>query len=197
MSGMAQRLAVAEPLRAGADVSWLSRCRVGDDQGQDGACAVFAFASWAEIMHGREIPDAECLAVYRKALARAGRSDGGLTFPEAFEAAMRAGWLPGALALVTARDLSQLVRQPLLAGYEITPAWDSVSAEGCLDHAVEGPDRGFHAVVIVAHGVLAANTAEPLVYVENSWSLRWGWNGIGVMTEGLHRKLVQELWGIA
>ena len=197
LSGMPQRLAgAAEPLRAGPDVSWLSRCRVGDDQGSDGACAVFAFASWAEIVHGREIPDAECLDVYRQALARAGRTDGGLTFPEAFGAAALAGWLPGGPGLAPAGDLSELIHQPLVAGYVVTQAWDYVSPQGCLDHAAEGPDRGYHAVVIAAHGVLAGNEGLPLVYVENSWSLRWGWNGIGVMTEALHRTLVRELWKI-
>ena len=32
-----------------------------------------------------------------------------------------------------------------------------------------------------------------LVYIEQSWGLRWGSNGIGVMTENLFRKICSEI----
>ena len=183
------------PLRDGPDVSWLSRCHVGDNQGADGACAIFAIANWAEIMHGRAITDADCLSLYRETLRQAGRPSGGLTFAEAFAGCRSAGWLPGARGLQRVGNLDALARQPIVAGYQITPAWERVSHDGCLDHspAAAGPIGGYHAVTIVAHGIITGNT-EPYVYIENSWGAGWGWQGIAVMTEPLHQQLCQELW---
>jgi len=185
------------PLRDGPDVSWLPHCRVGDDQGQEGACGIFAFASWAEIMHARPITDTECVAVYHQALERLDRPQGsGLTFAEAFAAAHRAGWLPGAKRIEAVPDLDEIVTQPILAGYAITPAWDNVSPEGCLDHrAAASPVRGYHAVDIVAHGAIGPDPeAGARVYIENSWGLDWGWKGLGVMADRLHTELIGELW---
>jgi hypothetical protein len=185
-------------LRTGADVSWLSRCRVGDDQGSEGACALFSMASWAEIMYGDEILDQECLRVYRATLNKLGRQTGsGLTFSEAFDAASSAGWLPGASALVRVFDLSDLVSQPIVAGYCVTGALDNVSEQGCLDHNADHSQiRGYHAMVIVAHGMLSDVVGGPWVYVENSWGIEWGWNGIGLMSQDLHAKLCREMWTI-
>lgn len=189
----------AGPLRSGADVSWLPRCRSGDNQGSNGACAVFSMASWAEIVHGTPISDAACLAVYNAALKRLNLSAGsGLTFGDAFTAAYEAGWLPGAQGCEMVFDLARLPEQPLLAGYAVTEAWAKPNAAGCLDHAA-GPDiLGYHAVVIVAHGLLGAapNATGPWVYVENSWGRDWGWNGIAMMSEPLHRQMIRELWAI-
>ena len=183
-------------LRDGPDVSWLHRCRVGDDQGAEGACAIFAFASWAEIVHGYDISDADTLQVYRDTLSELGRPVGsGLSFAEAFVAAHKAGWLPGARGLAQAHDLSALPEQPILAGYRVTPAFDNVNAAGCLDHAADNSIvRGYHAEVVVGHGRLQRFPSLTLVYKENSWGLPWAWNGIGILTEDLHRELVRELW---
>lgn len=185
------------PLRAGADVSWLPRCRVGDDQGREGACALFAMANWSEIMHGREISNQQCLALYAATLRTLGRNDGGLTFSEAFKAAAGAGWLPGSRGIARVADLRKLPDQPLLAGYVINGAFDQVNDRtGCLDHtAGDSAVRGTHALAIVAHGSI--NLSEGTwVYIENSWGLGWGWNGIGVMSEALHRQLCREVWCI-
>ena len=136
----------------GPDVSWITRCRLGDDQGQEGACAIFALASWLEIMRGQSITNEACIDLYHATLATLGRPDGdGLTFEEAFFAAQGAGWFTEDDSLHEESDLSYLGNQPLLAGYEITPAWDDVSDQGCLDHVATGKSRGGHAVVIVGH----------------------------------------------
>lgn len=181
----------------GADVSWLSKCRVGDDQGSEGACAIFAMASWAEIMHGNEISNEACLQVYREALIRLRRTTGaGLTFSEAFDAVRQAGWLPGASAMVRVFDFFELPEQPIVAGYSVTAALDNVSPQGCLDHDADSSVRGYHALVIVAHGMLNNVDGGPWVYIENSWGLDWGWNGIGLMSEELHTKLCREMWVI-
>jgi hypothetical protein len=186
------------PLRAGADVSWLPKCRVGDNQGNEGACALFAIANWAEIMHGREITDRQCLALYAATLKDLGRGDGGLTFSEAFKAAAGAGWLPGRRGIQRVPNLTRLASQPLLGGYTINAAFDNVSdTTGCLDHTAGGSaSRGLHAVAIVAHGSVDISDKGPWVYIENSWGVRWGWNGIGVMSEDLHRQICREVWCI-
>lgn len=189
-----RRLSVA-PLRDGADVSWLQRCIVGDDQGREGACSIFAIASWAEIVLGHPISDQACLVAYQDALSQLGRGDDGLTYEEATQAAVAAGFLPGTAALTPCVDLSFLDEQPLLAAYAVTAAWDRVSSQGCLDHSADAGIRGYHAVPIVAHGELRTQSGR-WVYIENSWGLGWGWNGIGVMSEGLHRSLIREIWRI-
>lgn len=195
-SGMRMGVPLGEPLRFGADVSWLPRCRVGDNQGSDGACVIFAFASWAEIVHGYIIADEDCHRVYQQTLARLHRPDGGLTFEEGFEAARAAMWLPGASGILQVPDLTLLVDQPILGAYEITPAWDRTNAAGCLDHRATGNTRGLHAVVVVAHGELEKFPSVRWVYVENSWGREWGWNGVGVMSESLHQSLCSELWTV-
>jgi len=194
-----RRTISAEPLQSGPDISWLTHCRVGDDQGQEGACAIFAHANWAEIMFSKSIPDSDCHAVYQAALQREGRTEadgGGLTFQAAFDAAFAAGWLPGCRGLTRVYDLSILAQQPLLAGYEIGPAFDNVNPDGCLDHATRGPARGHHAVCIVGSGCLAPNPDRPLVYIENSWGASWGHSGLAVMTAALHASICRELWTI-
>lgn len=181
---------------SGADVSWLSRARVGDDQGNIGACGLFAMASWAEIMFGKDIPDDFRIMAYRDACRDLHRGDEGLSFEEAYTFAKLSGWLPGTQRVVQVYDLDNLPRQPILAGYMITPAWDFPNEVGCLDHAAPRTDRGYHAVCIVAHGRIEPMPDTPLVYIENSWGVHWGWRGIGVMTEALHNELCGELWVI-
>jgi hypothetical protein len=186
----------AGPLRDGGDVSWLSRCRVGDNQGNDGACAIFTMANWAEVMFGTEIGDHACLALYRAALKRFGRQPGsGLTFGEAYMLASEAGWLPNTKGLMRTLTLAAIECQPILAAYRVTPAWERPNRAGCLDHTSTDAVRGYHAVLIAAHGSMPPSP-ERLVYIENSWGLGWGWNGIGVMTEALHRRLNVEMWEI-
>jgi hypothetical protein len=183
-------------LRAGADVSWLPRVMAGDDQGNVGACAMFAMASWAEIMFGSRISDQDRLDAYAAACKRLGRGDEGLYFPEAFEQAQRCGWLPGRTRIEATVDLGDLVEQPILAGYTVTPAWERPNAAGCLDHAASDEDLGGHATVIVAHGIVFDQSQTPIVFVENSWGTTWGWKGLCQMTEGLHRMMCNELWVI-
>jgi len=182
------------PIRLGADVSWLPRCQVGDDQGQVGACAMFAMASWVEIVYGRAICNAEVLTAYRAELRRLCQTEDGLTFPQGFEGAKIAGWLPNQTRICEVSNLDCLVDQPVLAGFNVTPAWSHVNAAGCLPDGDDTTNEGGHAVVIVAHGQINGVAGCPFVYIENSWGLQWGWNGIGVMSEAFHRTHCRELW---
>ena len=186
------------PLTDGPDVSWIGRVLSGDDQGQDGACALFALASWAEIMYGQRIPDQARLELYRLVCRELHRDPGaGLTFPEAYRAASAAGWLPGTSRIDECIDLASLAIQPLVAGYAVTGALDHVSPWGCLDHAAPGhPIRGYHALTIVACGHVRGIAGGPWVYVENSWGVGWGWRGLGVLSYALHSRLVREIWRI-
>lgn len=185
----------SSPLRNGDDVSWIPRCRVGDDQGQTGACTIFTFASWAEIMLNRSISDADTLDVYQAALKRYNLPPGsGLQFSQAFAMCAAVGWLPGKSILRAVRDLSQLSEQPIIAGGAITDAWLDVELSGCLNHNPAFTQvHGYHAYLIVAHGAVA-NLPDRMVVFENSWGTRWGWNGLGIMSEALHTRLCSELW---
>ena len=178
------------------DVSWLHRARVGDNQGADGACSIFAFANWCEIMLGVKISDAQCLDLYRLALRRFGREEGsGLTVGEAFLMVHAAGWLPpGVQGTRRVRNLDGLSQQPILGAYKVTPAWQNPNKAGCLDHFAPMTILGLHLVAIVGVGRL--NTPERHVWIENSWGLHWAWNGIGIMNETLHRRLNVEMWEI-
>lgn len=175
------------------EVSYLSRIRVGNNQGTDGACALFALASWATVMFPeRHISDAERLALYA---AVRGNSDG-LTVGQAFAAAAGAGWLPGLRSIRQAASLQPLTTQPMLAAYRIGEPWGDVSDQGCLDHSARlpGPNAVLHMVLIAAAGNIATLPGREWIYIENSWGLDWGWNGIGVMGFKLHSDLLHSLY---
>jgi hypothetical protein len=183
------------PLRAGGDVSWLPYCRPGDDQGQSGACTIFTFVNWAEIMTGRAITNADTLAVYAAALRRFNLPPGsGLQFAQAFALCHEAGWLPGVRALRPVTDLDRLSEQPIIAAGAVTDAWSRVSFQGCLNHDPSLTKiYAYHAYLIVAAGAVRGLSGR-WITIENSWSIRWGWNGLGVMSADLHTRLCRELW---
>lgn len=188
------------PRTSGPAVSWLHKTKVSDDQGSEGACAIFAMASWAEIMFGLTITNAERLGVYSKALAAAGRPAGdGLAFKEAHAACVAAGWIPANKHITPAYGLDDLHTQPLVAGFAITPNWALASKEGCLDHEADARRVcGYHAVVIVGYGPRRNGKPEDgnYVFIENSWGESWGWHSIGFMHEQLFGKLCREMWRI-
>ena len=184
------------PLMDGPDISWINRCRLGDNQGRDGACAIFSLASWAEIMFGKAISDTECLHTYHETLQRLNLPpNSGLTFKDAFAAAKSAGWLRNMTRIVRVHDIYALRTQPILAAYKVTPAWDKVSPQGCLKHDEGDKSRGLHAVDIVGFGAIPG-VDKKCVWIENSWG-QWGWRGLGVMTTDLHDSLMQEMWILA
>jgi len=155
-------------------------------------------ASWAETMTGKAISDFDVLAVYMETVQRLCLPENsGLLFKQAFDAAQFAGWIPGDQGLVAVKNLDTLVNGPILAGYAVTAAWDNVSTQGCLDHdpALTAVD-GYHAVLIIGKGKLDTVDGGPWVWVENSWGWQWGWNGLGVMSDRLHRELCREMWAI-
>jgi hypothetical protein len=177
-------------------ISWLPKCRVGNDQGQDGACVLFAIASWASIMLDVHVSDKDRLDAYWDYKKRTKSKTDGLTPGEGFQIASTLGWLPGMRAIRNAKDLAALADQPILGGYVVTPAWDGerVSSQGCLDHLAPQAARGMHMVVIVADGHLSSLSGWRWIYIENPWGIRWAWNGIGVMSYELHTSLIKGLW---
>jgi len=185
------------PARDGPDISWLSRCRVGDNQGSTGACTLFALASWAEIMFGAPISDAECLDSYYKACQRYNIPYGrGMQFSQAFLVAKDRGWLRDARGLSRVHDQDALARQPILAGYKVTAAWDPKNMRnGIFDHS-EGIKyvRAYHAVVNAAEGTVDGPGGDRFTTIENSWGLGWGDNGLGMMREDLFKRLCREMW---
>jgi hypothetical protein len=173
------------PLQDGADVSWIPRCNVGENQGDDAACSMFAVGNWSEIMFRRSLSSAEMLALYR-----ANAVMGGLSVPSAFRAAQSAGWMGGRSVCMSTQNLDLLDTQPIIAAYAITEAWDRVNpASGCLDHNPKlTAEKGLHAVVIVA------KLDGKIVQFENSWGPTWGYHGLGQMDYALHLRLCRGLW---
>lgn len=193
-SAYAPRMAAATAATV-PEASYLDRIRVGNDQGQDGACALFAIASWATVRYPeRRIPNAERLALYADVIGRIGGE--GLTAEQAFAAAVGAGWLPGIRSFQRVGNLQPITKQPMLAAYRIGDPWANVSKQGCLDHAAPLPpaSAGLHLVLIAATGNLAALPGREWIYIENSWGLDWGWNGIGVLRLNLHSQMLHSLY---
>jgi len=196
MGDLAYQLGEVNPLRDGAEVSWIPRCMVGDNQGQDGACTLFALANWCEVMSGEKISDKECIDAWKRARLRLhGNLNGGLSIPDAWYAAHKAGWFRADQAPHRVRDLQTLGEAPLVACYRITEGWSNTNDAGCIDHA-DTTEVGNHAVLLVAHGILASANDIPMVWIENSWGKSWGHKGLGCMIEMYHKQYVRELWRI-
>jgi len=157
---------------------------------------MFAVASWSEIMYERSISDAEVLRVYAATKKRLGSNDPGLSFPDAFDGAKAAGWLPRNNRIVEVYDLDRLSEQPILGGFIITPVWHAYNRSGLIPDGMSMEVEGYHAEVIVAYGSITGIEGGPYVYKEGSWGLQFGWNGITVVSESLFEKLCQEMWVI-
>lgn len=186
------------PLLAGPDVSWMKGLRVGDNQGNHGACAIFTFANWAERVRGMKITDEECLDVYKRAIrSMALATNSGLTNPQAFRAALSAGWLGGARSLQAAHTLEPLKDQPMIAGFSVTDALRNTNSSGCMDHAASDAVYGYHDMLIVACGRLdqaQPDEEERVIWEENSWGPTFGFKGCCFQRESLFRKICKEMW---
>lgn len=180
--------------------SWLRRCRVGDNQGQVGACTCFTLGDWREIMEGVEITNDECVALYRQACADLGQGDEGLTHPQAFAAAQKWGWFKG-MKLLEVNDTAMLAQQPLISGWDVNDTMTNVNYFGCFDHsdaAVNSRIVGGHSLPIVACGQI--DPANPAIYVheEQHWGLKGGGGNLGIIfqQEWLFNRFCRELYAI-
>jgi len=186
---------VRAPLTAGAAHSWLPRCRPGQDQGKDGACAVFTIAEWAVVMQGRTITNTQRLAAYRNYIeAHNLPANSGLAFTDAYQIALAETWITGARGLQMMIDFTRLDEQPLLLGYEIDKGWEKTNDAGCIDHRADLDIVGNHAVLGVAAGNIASGPE--LVQFNNWWGDDWGHNGFGQMLLTRHEETIREIWRI-
>lgn len=191
------------PLRDGPDISWLPRVIPGDDQGQAGACVLAAIQNWAEVMYGNKISNEEMLSLHYKALDELGRlPDAGMSFVEGYAAARKAAWLPGSHGIEAVGDLSYLVDQPLLGGYQINEHWYNVGADGIIPDK-PGDMLTNHAALICGDGRIDKNDGERYVYLEMAWRrqlghgyMDWGWRGTGRLSHNHHRRTIKEIWRI-
>ena len=177
--------------------SWMHRpISVGDDQGRHGACAIFSFAEWAELMHGVSITDEDCIRLYKATLQKLGLpSDSGLTFYDAYEACAWAGWLPNTNTIRRTNNLSELNRQPILVGVKVTDALYNVASNGCLDHEASSQTTGYHAMLCLRCGKIEqTGTDTEWVVLKNHWTSGWGYKGMGICTKELFQDLVREMW---
>lgn len=184
------------PLRDGPDVSWIPRCRLGDNQRSNPACVMFAWASWAEIMFGARISDAECVDAWKQARYKiyGGDLSGGLYLDEGHAMAQEMGWIPKSHRYKAVDDIQMLSQQPIVSAFKVTAGWDfAAHCEGEVRVNPADPTRGLHAVVIVAHGDVKAFGSERFTYIENSWGRSWGWNGLGVFSAGSYSASICDL----
>lgn len=181
-----------------SEYSWLNGLHVGDDQGDSSACAVFTCAKWAEAMKYGVYTDAECKEVWRITTKNLGRPGDGLTPEEAVHGCSVAGMLPKRARAVRRYNLSALARQPLFGAYKITPAFQNVSPEGCLDHSASTRKIfGYHAMLIVAQGILKGQEIlGPVVENVNHWNEDWGYKGMCVSTQHCHNNHCVGVWSI-
>ena len=196
LSGPRQTFAM--PLRSGPDVSWIPTARVGDNQGEDGACVPFALANLHEHLHGVNVFSADILALYRAWLTETNQKPGaGMTVPTGYELVRRAGWLPGTSGVERVSDLSSLTEQPIITSREITQAfYHANTTSGQVDpNSLNEAVLGYHAMLCVAHGVLDGFKGR-WVYDQGSWNETWAHKGICVMSEELHLARCLELWKV-
>ena len=185
-----------KPLRDGNDVSWLPWARPGDNQGQSGACSVFAVANCMEIILEDEISDQTCLDAYYDYKRAENQSGVGLYIPEAFAACQRAHIVPAEFKLFEEHDLRNLFRAPMVATYALTVGWTHTNSAGCVDHK-EKSRWAEHAEAVVAKGTIGKPPAEQhIVWIENSWGNSQGYHGFEVMLESFHKQHVTSLWQI-
>ena len=184
------------PLRDGEDISWMHRARVGDDQGKSSACTLFGIANWIQIMGGPVIPDVMIIDAWQRARMRFyGNTNGGLTVPQAWHAALTEGWLePRQNARHVHHDISHLAKTPLLGCYEITDGWYHPNDAGCIRHT-DTRIVGYHLVLIIEHGRVG-DAPNRIIWIQNSWGLNWGHKGCGQITEEYHRRHCKEIWKI-
>lgn len=181
------------PLRSGADVSWIPRCIPGDDQGNIGACTVFAIASVVEAVFGRPISNEACISAYHaERRRRYGGGDGGLYITEALFTSVNAGIAPRGTSVRRTASLDTLIFAPLVAVYRITSGWRDVSSSGCLDHSADTETGDLHAVALVSHGRIPLDLE--IIWNENSWGQSWGYKGFCSMTRAYHLRHLDSLW---
>ena len=183
------------PHQGASEASWLPLCRAGQDQGADGACAVFTIAEWAVVMQDRTIGNDERLDAYDEYLTAHGMpADSGLTFMDAYQIATERGWIVGCAGLQMVLDFQRLDEQPLLLGYEVDEGWQDTNAAGCIDHRSGLKVLGNHAVLAVSTGRIG--TGPVFAQFNNWWGNSWGWHGFGQMTMDRHDEAIREMWRV-
>jgi hypothetical protein len=194
-AGAAERQTMAGGvLQAGRDLSWMRGMRVGDDQGQSGACQLFDLAKRYEILTGAYVADTTVLHVYDATLKRLGRPwGGGLTTREAFAAALGAGWVRAGQQLAPA-TLDDLAGQPLVSMYD-ADVFAAPNRAGCVNCNARLRGESYHSVCLVAAGAVAGESGE-WVYHAGSWGLAYGHRGITMMPLWRHKQALRELWKI-
>lgn len=182
-----------------ARISWLTGLPVGDDQGAEGACAIFACLSWWEAMSEcGHIDDDRKVRIYRDAIRYHGRESGdGLTFREAFAACQRAGYMEDCPGIV-AGTMRDMLEQPLLVAVRVNEALDNPDRRGVLDHSRRARDsrvRGYHAMLAPAVGPRDA-TGVPWLTFEQSWGEDCGDRGIVHARQDVAQEIVTELHAV-
>jgi hypothetical protein len=176
------------------DIDWgRTHLVAGDDHGR-GACTVFAIAKWVEAATGRHIGNLDVLKAYHGAVAalpESSPSRTGLTVPQAFHAATRAGWMPEGATMrrVGSTDLSPLRTGPLIACYHVTSGWLDPDSSGRV--SLTGTRIGSHTVCITA-----SYDSGILLEFVNSWGMGWGSLGFGRISLTDHATACTELWQI-
>jgi len=181
------------PVTRAADRMWMNpvappaHC---PDQAETGACALFAFAAWAQARTDvYTIPDSTIIDIYRReSMRRHGRDNAKLTIPQAFAAARANGIVPAQASCVRVYGLASVALGPLVAGYRHTQHWHATAEDGRI--AEGGTVDGDHALLITGR------TDDGKVWLRNSRGPDWGVNGFGWISEYQHNESIIEMWHV-
>jgi len=185
-----------KPLRDGPDISFVPFAHAGDNQGNHGACSVFALVNHVEIMSGRAFSDDYCIELYTDIdnEINEGRREG-LRIEDAFNWLKRDGMFDTDAEILPAYSLKALARQPIIAVYEINEGWYSTNAAGNIQEWNRERTGNYHAVLVNSHGHISS-MEKRILWAEGSWGLDHGYKGHVCFTEDYHNEMCRELYYI-
>ena len=192
----APRRMAAEPFRPCIPFTWVPWCVPSENQNGP-SCAGHAVGNFKEIMLRRFVGmdtlktfkqiDGDAIWVRARKMFYGGNMDGGLYIGEAFSAAEDMGiFSPGSMLLTIPRSEAMYSQQ-----FEKTPFIDGRDVSGWVNHGTS-PDNGQvyegpgsdgtagHATIDVSRDAKAAYN---YWQDQNSWSPKFGWNGLFIMSE--------------
>lgn len=157
-------------------------CIRTSDQGTSFNCAAYSTAGFIEVTNWKKNhypsqidPD----PIYIGAKKLDGDDNSGTTLEHAVESALSLNLISGDLQYIENRvnDIKFAIHQydVFIAGFDITPEWNSVTPTGRISSNNSSVYMGGHAVLVCGYD-------QEGIYLQNSWGEFWGLYGFGLLS---------------